>query len=70
MHLDLHACSCEVFHLTGLDLTFLDGLHDRVLQGLRGLREGNLADHERLLVDLLDLRTHLYDTAALTVVIF
>ena len=34
MHLYLYLGSREVFNLTSLDLTLLDGLDDRVLQGL------------------------------------
>ena len=70
MHLYLHIGSGEVFHLPRLDLAFLDGLHDGVLQGLRGLREGDLANHKCLLVDFFDLRTYLQHATALSVVVF
>ena len=36
VYLDFNLGSCEVFNLTGLDFSFLDGLYDRVLQGLGG----------------------------------
>ena len=70
MHLNLYVCCRQVFHLTGFDLAFLDGFHNRVLQRFRGLRERNLADDERLLVYLLDLRTHLEHASALSVIVF
>ena len=69
MHLYLDVGGREIFHLAGLDLAFLYGFDDRVLQRLRGLREGNLADDERLLVYLLDLRPHLDGAAPLAVVV-
>ena len=36
VYLDFNLGSSEVFNLTGLDFSFLDGLYDRVLQGLGG----------------------------------
>ena len=70
MHLNLDVGSRQILHLTGLDLTFLNGLDDGVLQRLRGLGEGNLTDDERLLVHLLDFRPHLDGAASLAVVVF
>ena len=56
--------------MAGLDLALVDGLQDAVNDGLGGLRERNLADDQRLGVQLLNLGTHLQHAASLAVVIF
>ena len=70
MHLNLHIGSGQILHLTGLDLALFYSLHDRILDALRGLREGNLTNNERLLVNLFDLRPHLDGTTTLAIVVF
>ena len=70
MHLNLHLCGGQVFHLARLYLASLDGFHYRVLQCLGCLGERYLADDERLLVEFLYLGAHLDRASALAVVIF
>ena len=66
----LHLCRCEVVDVSRLYLAFFNGFLDALYETFHGLREWQVANDERLLVNLLDLGTHLEHTAALAVVIF
>ena len=56
--------------MASLYLAFLDGFQYGVDNGLGGLREGYLANDQRLGVQLLYLRAYLEHAAALAVVVF
>ena len=56
--------------MAGLDFPLFYSLEDGVDDGLGGLREGNLADDERLRIELLDFCAHLQHAASLSVVVF
>ena len=70
MNLYLHLGRGEVGNVLGLDLPFLDGFRDTLAQGVYGLGVGELTDDQRLVVELLDLCSHLQHTTPLTVVVF
>ena len=70
LYLYLHLGGCQVLHVAGLDLAFVDGFQNGVNECLRGFGEGYLADDQRLGVQLLNLGTHLQHAATLSVVVF
>ena len=70
LHLYLHLRRRQVFHVARLDFSLVNGFQYRVDNGLRRLRERNLANHQRLVVQLLYLRTYFQRTPTLSVVIF
>ena len=75
MNQDFHTSSRQVLHLAHLDFTLLRSLQDRVdertrmLRRTRRLAERNLRDGKRLVVALLNLRTHTHHPTTLTVVV-
>src|SRR5574344_1790028 len=70
LYLYFHLGCGEVFHVTCLNLSFLDGFEYRVNNGFGSLGEGNLSNDKGLLVEFLYLRTYFQRTASLSVVVF
>ena len=69
MNLYLHLGRGKVGNVLRLDLSFLNGLRDTLTQGVHRLGIRQFTNHQRLVVELLDLGTHLQQTASLTVVV-
>ena len=69
MNLYLHLGRGKVGNVLRLDLSFLNGLRDTLAQGVHRLGIRQFTNHQRLVVELLDLGTHLQQTAPLTVVV-
>ena len=67
---DFHVGRCHILHFANLYFTLLAGADDAVNEGHDVLAEGNFGDDQRLVVQFLNLRTHLDRTAAHTVVVF
>ena len=70
LYLNLHVTGCHVDDAAGLDLAFLDGFGDGVLQSGGCFGERHFADDKRLVVELVDLGTDTHHAAALPVVVF
>ena len=70
LHLNLHVAGRHVDDAAGLDLTFLNGFGDGVLQGGSRLGVGYLTDDERLVVEFVDLGSDAHHAATLSVVVF
>ena len=68
--LDFHVFGGVVHNLLDLDFALVVGGHDGVDKAIRGSAEGDFADDERLVVQLLDLCTDLEASAAFAVVVF
>ena len=66
MYKDIDLLCSEVLDLLDLDLTLVLGLKYRINDCMCSLSVRHLGDSQGVLVDLLDLRTDLYDTTALT----
>ena len=69
MYQNLHICRGVVINLLGFDLTFVYRLQDGVNQRDGRLRERNLADDERLVVEFLNLCPNLQDASPLSVIV-
>ena len=70
VHLYFDIGSGVVVHLLGFDLSFFNGLQDGIDERRGSLREWYLANDKCLLVEFLNLCTHLQNAAALAVVVF
>ena len=69
VHHHLHLVGGVVLHLLDLDLALVVGLQDAVNQRPRGHPVRNLANDQRLAVDLVDSRTHANTVPAKAVVV-
>ena len=69
LDLYLYFGSCQVLHMTSLDLALLDSFKNTVNYRFCGLGERYLADDERLGIELFYLGTHLQYTTTLSIVI-
>ena len=70
VHLHFHVGRSEVGHVLGLDFPLFDGFGDAFAKGADGLGERQVADDERLVVELLNLGAYFQYTASLAVVVF
>ena len=70
MHLYFDIGSGVVVHLLGFDLSFFNSLQDCIDERRGSLREWYLANDKCLLVELLNLGTHLQHATTLSVVVF
>ena len=68
--LDFHVFGGVVHNLLDLDFALVIGRHDGVDKAVGGGAEGNFADDERLVVQLLDFCTDLETSAAFAVIVF
>ena len=70
VNLDFHVFGGVVHNLLDLDFALVIGCHDGVDKAVRGGAEGNFADDQRLVVQLLDFCTDLEASATFAVVVF